>query len=289
MSIDALQTKIRKMKNPAAWVIAPSADQIPGAYLEREETLAQAAQAYVEDLLEGLRELVPAVRVNPGRFLLLGSGGMEALAAVVQKARTLGYYIILEWSQLEHPQAAEESARQILKEERWSCDGVLISGYGGSDCVKPWFQAAGSGKDVYVAIKTANKTGAEIQDLLTGGRTVYMAAADHLIRLGETAMERCGYSRLAVMVGGYNATSLKQMRRNYPRMFLMVDGVDESGCSIKNGTLALDRLGHGGLCCVSHSITAAWQGAGEGADPVAAAQESARRLKQNITRYVPIL
>lgn len=278
MSIDALQNKIRKKKNPSAVVLAPNRDQIP----QGMET-----GAYLCALLDGLKDLVPAVRLDPMAFLLTGE--MDAFEALLINAKELGYYVILDWTRLEHPAEAKDSAERILKEERWACDGVVVSGYAGTDAVKHWHKAAGKTRDVYVVVKTANKAGSELQDLQTGGRFVYTAAADLISGLGDGAMERCGYSRLAVMAGAYNGGSLKILREKYPKLFLLVDGLDETGCNARNASFAFDRLGHGALVCGGTSIVAAWKEVENCADPVAAAVEAAERMKRNVTRYVTVL
>lgn len=278
MSIDALQNKIRKKKNPSAVVLAPNRDQIPEG---------MTAGEYLCALLTGLKELIPAVRLDPMAFLIAGE--MEAFAQVLNLAKELGYYVILDWTRLEHPAEAKDSAERILKEERWSCDAVVISGYAGTDAVKPWFRAAGKTKDVYVVVKTANKAGSELQDLQTGGRFVYTAAADLVSGLGDGAVERCGYSRLGVMAGAYNGASLKTLREKYPKLFLLVDGLDETGCNARNASFAFDRLGHGALVCGGTSVVSAWKDVENCSDPVAAAVEAAERMKRNVTRYVTVL
>ena len=278
MSIDALQNKIRKKKNPSAVVLAPGRDLVPGG---------REAGEYLCALLAGLKELVPAVRLDPAAFWIAGC--MEAFVPVLEKAKELGYYVILDWTRTEHPSDAKESAERILKEECWPCDAVVISGYAGTDGVKHWFKAAGKTKDVYVVVKTANKSGSELQDLQTGGRFVYTAAADLVSGLGDGAVDRCGYSRLAVMAGAYNGASLKILREKYPKLFLLVDGLDESGCNARNASFAFDRLGHGALVCAGSSIVGAWKEAENCDDPIAAAVEAAERMKRNVTRYVNVL
>lgn len=279
MSIDMLQNKIRKLKNPSALVLSPARDQIPPE---------MTAGEYYCALLTGLRELMGTVRVDPMSFALL-PGGMDVMAAVLNKAKELGYYVILDWTGLESPAQAKASSERILQEECWPCDAVVISGYAGTDTIKVWFKTAGQKKAVFVAVKTANKSGSELQDLQTGGRFVYTAAADLVSRMGDAAMDRCGYSRLGVMAGAYNAASVRTLREKYPKLFLLVDGLDETGCNAKNVSAAFDQLGHGALVCASHSIVGAWAEGESCTDPVAAAVEAAERMKRNITRYVSIL
>lgn len=279
MSIDVLQNKIRKLKNPSALVLSPTPELIPEG---------QTPGAYCCALLKELKDLIPAVRVNFGAFALRGAEGMAELEQVLKTAKNLGYYVILDWMRLEAPGEAETAAKLLLTQEVYPCDGVTLCGYAGSDCVKPYISAAGK-KDIYVVLKTANKSGAELQDLQTGGRLVHTAAADLLSRWGESAVERCGYSRIAAMVGANNASAIRTLRQKYPKVFLLVDGLDASGGNAKNGSAAFDRLGHGALVCAGSSILGAWKEAEEGTDPIAAAREAAERMKRNVTRYVTVL
>lgn len=279
MSIDALQNKIRKLKNPSCVYL----NHVPELVPEGME-----AEAYLCALLAGLKDLVPAVRIRPSSFWLPGGGGEGAFDAVMRKAREQGYYVILDWRYLDGPEEAKAAAAQAFGKD-WDFDAAIICGYAGTDVIKPWFKAAGKKKDVYVVVKTANKSGSELQDLQTGGRFVYTAGADLVSRMGDTAVERCGYSRLAVMAGAYHAGSLKTLREKYPRLFLLVDGLDQPGCNAKNASYAFDRLGHGALVCAGGSIVGAWREAEEGTDPIAAAVEAAERMKRNLTRYVTVL
>ena len=278
MSIDALQNKIRKLKNPSALVLSPDGENVPEG---------MEPGAYFCALLEALRELMPAVRIDPAAFWFCGEGA--ALDAVLAKAGELGYYTILDWTQLQNPAEAKRTAECLFKEERCRCDAAVISGYAGTDVIKAWFKGAGQKKDVFVVVKTANKSGTELQDLQTGGRFVYTAASDLVSRMGDSAVERCGYSRLGVMAGAYNGPSLRTLREKYPKMFLLVDGLDQTGCNAKNASAAFDRLGHGALVCAGSSIVGAWKEIENCEDPVAAAVEAAERMKRNVTRYVTVL
>ena len=164
---------------------------------------------------------------------------------------------------------------------------MTLSSYGGSETVKPYLQAAGK-KTVFVTVKTGNKSGSELQDLQTGGRMVHLAASDLITRWGETALERCGYSRVAAVAGAVNSGSLRTLRQKYPRLFLLVEGIEVSGANAKNCSYAFDKLGHGALVCAGSAILAAWQEKEDG-DYLAAAKDGAERMKRNLTRYVTVL
>ena len=280
MSIDVLQKKIRKMKNPSALVLAPEPGMVPEGF--------DTPERYFSAVLAGLKDLVPAVRVNFAAFALMGADGIEQMQRLLKTAGEMGYYGILDWMVLEAPALAAVSAKTILQGDAFPCDAVTLCGYAGSDCVKPYLAAAGK-KAVFESVKTANKSGSELQDLQTGGRVVYTAAADLLNRWGETAMERCGYSRVAAVAGAANAASIRTLRQKYPKLFLMVEGLDLPGGNAKNVSYAFDQLGHGAVCSAGASILGAWREGQDETDPIAAAVEAAERMKRNLNRYVTIL
>lgn len=287
MSIEVLQNKIRKLRNPAVLWLNPTQDVLAPAVLEQNQSAAAACGGYCREILEALADCVGAVRISFDAFALLGSDGLNELKQTLEKAQELKYYVILDWMHLEDAALAQAGAKAILKDEVWKCDALTLCSYAGSEAVKPYINAAGS-KDVYISVKTGNKSGSELQDLQTGGRHVYVAAADLISRWGEAAVERCGYSRVAAVAGAVNAASLKNLRQKYPKMFLLVEGIETSGANAKNCSYAFDRLGHGAAVCAGSSILAAWKEREDG-DYIAAAKDAADRLKRNLTRYVTIL
>ena len=64
MSIDVLQDKIRKLKNPSMVDLALAAADLPGVLLEQEGSAAKAYGRFCLEMLESLKTLVPAVRVS---------------------------------------------------------------------------------------------------------------------------------------------------------------------------------------------------------------------------------
>ena len=91
----------------------------------------------------------------------------------------------------------------------------MVSAYAGSDILKPYVQKLKqTGKDIFVVLRTANKSAAELQDLLTGSRLVHMAAADVVNRFADALVDRSGYSQIAVIGPASVADILKKIRKN---------------------------------------------------------------------------
>ena len=148
MSIDALQSKIRKMKNPTMVCICPYYDQIP-AYLRENaraefgDTLRAAAEACLAfscGILDALADIVPAVSVETACFTALGADGTTAMQQVLNYATQKGYYVLLDAMRCDIAPNAELLAQSCFGliqvgdygYRPYVCDGVLLSSYLGS-------------------------------------------------------------------------------------------------------------------------------------------------------------
>ena len=292
MAIDKLQEKIRKMKNPSMIRFDALPEQIPPHLAEQEGSLPSAYGRFCAELLEGLKGAVPAVRFGFDAFALMGPEGLACLKKVLQFAKTCGYYVLLDSTLSLSPQMAELSASVLLGEE-WLplIDGLCISPYIGSDGVKPYIsRLTQNDKDLFITLRTANKSALELQDLLTGGRHVYTAAADMVNYLGKPLAVSNRYSRVAGVGAASSADSLRSLRTKYPDMFLLIDGMDYSGANAKNCSAAFDRMGHGAIACAGTSVIAAWQQEeSDGTEYVQQAVGAADRMKKNLLRYITVI
>ncbi len=292
MSIDVLQERIRKLKNPSMVDLALAAGELPSHLLEETGSGALAYGRFCRELLQALKGLVPAVRVSFTAFGILGPQGLEELGKILKEASALGYYVALEAPWLTCPMMAAATAEAVWGEGAlYPCDGLIITAYPGSDIIKPFLPYVKEGKkDLFPVVRTSNKSAPEVQDLLTGTRQVHVAAADLINRFSAEHMERCGYSRVSVVAGANSVQSLKNLRTKYPRLFLVLDDLDYSGCNAKICADAFDKLGHGAVVCAGPTVTAAWkEGKSDGRDFAQQAVAAAERMKKNLTRYTTVL
>lgn len=288
MSVDILQEKIRKTKNPSMLELNLCPDELPPQF-SRD---AMGYGSFCRELLAGLKGVVPAVRVSFSSFALLGAAGLDQLTEVLKCAKELGYYVAMDAPELLSPKAASLTAQAVFGDNsQFVCDGLVISGYAGSDVIKPFLPYCKDGKkDIFVVARTANKSAPEIQDLLAGGRIVHAAAADHVNRYGADTAGKFGYTRVGILAAASSAESLRSLRAKYPKLFFLLDGYDYPNANAKNCSYAFDKFGHGAAACASTSITCAWtQSEGDGNDFVTHAAAAAERMKKNLTRYVTIL
>lgn len=292
MSVDFLQDKIRKLKNPAMLELAPVPAELPAHILAESQDAAAACERFCRELLDGLKGIIPGVRVSFTAFALLGSSGMDVLSKVLRYARDLGYYVVLDGPAVHSPASAQAVAAGILGEGSvYPCDGLIVAAYAGSDVIKPFLPYCKDGKkDIFAVARTANKSAPELQDLLAGSRLVHVACADHVNRYGGDCVGKFGYSRVGILAAASSAESLKNLRGKYPKLFMLLDGYDYPNANAKNCAAAFDKFGHGAAACAGSSICGAWRMAeSDGRDYVAHAVAAAERMKKNLTRYTTIL
>lgn len=288
MSVDILQEKIRKMKNPSMLELAMPMSDLPSQFSQD----AAGYGTFCREMLEGLKNAMPAARISFAAFALLGDGGLKELTQTLKYAVELGYYVALDAPEITSPMMAKIVAEVLLGEGSvYSCDGLILPGYSGSDIIKPFLPYCKKRKkDIFVVCRTANKSASELQDLLAGSRLVHVAAADHVNRYGADTEGRFGYTGVGVLAVASSADSLRTLRSKYPKLFLLLDGFDYPNANAKNCSFAFDRFGHGAVVCGGMAITGAWkQTESDGRDFITPALAAADRMKKNLTRYVTIL
>ena len=292
MSVDRLQEKIRKGKNVLMVDMTLCAADLPPAVLNQDCSGARKLQSYVKELLSGLKGIVPAVRFRMSPFALMGPEGLEVLRELLKSAAALGYYIALDVPLLTSSEDAALAVRAPWEADgMYPCDGAIVYAYPGSDVLKPFLPfCTEAKKDLFVLVRTSNRSASEMQDLLTGSRLVHTVAVDLTNRFSGEAVGKFGYSRVGAVAAATSAESLRSLRSKYPAVFFLLDGFDSPSANAKNCSFAFDKYGRGAVVCAGESITCAWkQGQSDGSDFVDCAVKAAERMKKNLTRYVTVL
>ena len=289
MSVDRLQEKIRKLKNPTVVEFDFTGEHIPPVILEADPFFPSAFETYSKLLLDGLKESVPAVRFSMNRAAVYGAEGLIALKEVLRYASKLGYYVLLDAPAAFSAGDAQLATDQLFSAD-WKFDGLVLTSYIGSDGIKPFAQKLEeSKKSLFVLTRSSNKSCQELQDLLTGSRLVYQAMADVVNRFqGSTG--RSGYGSVAAVAAANAPEALRILREKYKYQFLLVEGYDAPNANAKNCANAFDNLGHGAAVCAGTSVTGAWlEDPWVAEEYMQAALEAVQRTKKNLTRYVTIL
>ena len=169
MSVDLLHDKIRKLKNPLIVDFSLRESLLPEHLIQEEECMPKAFRRFCLELMQELSGVVPGVRFAFDDFALLAQDGLQMLSELLTRAGELGFYVILDATQLLTPWRAEHAAEVLFGSDAYPCDALLISPYIGTDAIKPFVPYCASGKkSLFVAVRSPNKSASELQDLLTG-------------------------------------------------------------------------------------------------------------------------
>lgn len=307
MSIAALQERIRRSKSPVMVGLDPYLPILPPhivreAFEEHGQTLHGAAEAYARfctELLDALKDAAPAVKLQSACFEALGADGIAVMQRLSVYAKELGYYVLIDSMRGDVGSVAEIYAQAMFSEvpvgetahRLYACDALTVNGYLGSDGIKPFLPyCKRDGKNIFLLLKTSNRSSREVQDLLSGDRVVYTAMADLVMRWSTDLFGKNGYSEIGAVVGATFPQTLKLLREKYDRLFFLVPGYGAQGGTAKNVQFAFDRFGHGAIVTASRSILCAWQKAGsDGTDYLTHAVAAVEKMKKEIARYVTIL
>lgn len=307
MSIAALQERIRRSKTPVMVGLDPYLPIllphiVREAFEEHGQTLHGAAEAYARfctELLDALKDAVPAVKLQSACFEALGADGIAVMQRLSVYAKELGYYVLIDSMRGDVGSVAEIYAQAMFGEvpigetvqRLYDCDALTVNGYLGSDGIKPFLPyCKRDGKNIFLLLKTSNRSSREVQDLLSGDRVVYTAMADLVMRWSTDLFGKNGYSEIGAVVGATFPQTLKLLREKYDRLFFLVPGYGAQGGTAKNVQFAFDRFGHGAIITASRSILCAWQKAGsDGTDYLTHAVAAVEKMKKEIARYVTIL
>ncbi len=307
MSIDVLQGAIRKLKNPTMLGLDPTPEWIPphllsaaiDAHGETPKAMASAYETFCTGLLNALEGTVPAVKFQSACFYALGAAGVKTLQRLTEYASAKGYYVALDLLRCDVEHIAAILAQALFAGVRigstcyrpYTVDAITINGYTGSDGVKPFLPfCKDCGKNLFLTVKTSNRSAYEVQELLAGDRFLHTAMADMAMRWSKGLIGECGYSQVGIIAAATYPNALKQLRTVYDRLFLMVPGYGVQGGTGKNAQYAFDQLGHGAIVTASRSLMGAWKLAeSDGRDYQTQAVAAAERMKNNLLKYVVIL
>jgi orotidine-5'-phosphate decarboxylase len=246
MSFDELQDKIISLKNPTVAGLDPRPDFVPDHIMkkhlaEKGETLQAAADAYVEfncGLIDALCDVVPAIKPQSAYYELLGYAGVEALKKTADYGRSKGLYVIADVKRNDIGSTATAYSEAYLGSVKignselypFDFDAATINAYLGSDGILPFMETCiRRDKAIFALVKTSNPSSVELQDLITGDRTLCTAVGDLIARLSRETVGKYGYSRVGAVVGATYPSDLRFLRRRLDTTFFPRSGIRGPG------------------------------------------------------------
>ena len=299
--MDRLIKKIEEMKNPTVAGLDPKLDFIPedikkAAFEEYGRNLEGAAQALLtfnKGLIDALCDIVPAVKPQCAYYEMYGWPGMKALAETINYAKEKGMFVITDGKRNDIGATMEAYATAHLGEvsvdgeafEPFAGDALTVNGYLGSDGINPLLDICKArDKDIFVLVKTSNKSSGELQDKLIGDKTVSEIMGDFCENWGSDNIGKYGYSAVGAVVGATYPKQLHELREKLPHTFFLVPGYGAQGGGAADIIGGFDKDGRGAIINASRSIMCAYQK--NGGDFKEAARNEAIRMRDEINEGI---
>ena len=296
--IDKLIEQIVFKKNPVCVGLDTKFDYIPGNFLSREysmDTLAYASNnifQFNRALIDGLADIVPAVKVQAAYYEMYGYEGMKAFRDTIAYAKNAGLIVIadIKRNDIGATATAYSSAylgRTKIGEEEmpvFDADFATVNGYLGTDGITPFVEDCKKyDKGIFVLVKTSNQSSGEFQDKISDGKTVYEHMADMVEIWGQDSIGKFGYSDVGAVIGATYPRQAEKIRQTHPHIFVLIPGYGAQGGSAQGLVPNFDKKGLGGIVNNSRAILTAYRNEKyAGMDFVKAAREATKDMQKDI-------
>ena len=257
---DRLTAAIDEKQSCLVVGLDPRIDSLPPALRERAQGSADAAaEAVLEFNAKVIEAVAPhAVAVKPqvAFYEAIGWQGYRAFGETVRVAQDHGLLVISDVKRGDIGSTAEAYAQAHLGE--FDADAVTVNPYLGTDSIAPFLEYAPKGKGIFVLVKTSNPSGAELQDLETGGVMLHEQVGRLVEQWGEPHRGVCGYSAACAVVGATYPEAAGELRRQMPHTLFLVPGYGAQGGGAEGCRPCFDANGHGAVVNSSRGIIFAY-------------------------------
>lgn len=257
--IDRLCERIKETGNPTVVGLDTAVSYLPRrAELSDDfESLASAVTDFNRAIIERIRDIVPAVKVQIAYYEAMGVAGMRAFADTCEAARDAGMIVIADAKRNDIGATAWQYAEAFFG-KAFYCDMLTVNGYLGTDGIAPFL--AKKDKGIFVLVKTSNPSGGELQDMkLENGLTVYERMAQLTDEWGRDSIGKSGYSDVGAVVGATYPKQAAALRAMLPHTFFLVPGYGAQGGGADGAVAGFDEKGGGGIVNSSRGIICAYK------------------------------
>lgn len=284
MIIDKLTAKIKETGNPSVIGLDTAADYVPSyeKYKGDKASLAAAVLDFNSAIIDKIKDVVPAVKVQIAYYEALGLKGMEVFAKTLELSRKAGMVVIADAKRNDIGATAKQYSAAFFGGD-FDCDFLTVNGYLGSDGIKPFL--VGENKGIFALVKTSNPSGGELQDMkLESGLTVYEQMATLVEKWGADTVGNSGYSNVGAVVGATYPEQAARLRKLMPHSFFLVPGYGAQGGGSDGAVAGFDARGGGGIVNSSRGIICAYkQDKYRGMNFAEAAYVAAEEMREDLT------
>ncbi len=231
-------------------------------------SLVSTVKAFSCGIIDVVAPLVPAVKPQIAFFEMYGWVGIQAYIEVVRYAKRAGLIVIGDVKRGDIGSTAEAYAVGHLGQvsvsgrgvDIWQEDAITVNPWVGTDGVAPFLREVESrGKGLFVLVRTSNPSGAEIQNLDSGGKPVYLHVADLVSRWGQRSLGSRGFSSVGAVVGATHPEEAARIRAALPNALFLVPGYGAQGAGVEDLRPCFRPDGTGAIVNSSRAVIFAYR------------------------------
>ena len=273
--ISKLIDKIQKTGAPIVVGLDPKLDYIPEkirqqCFEEKGKNLEGAAEAFWlfnKEIIDGIADIVPAVKPQIAMYEELGIPGLITFKKTVDYAREKGLIVIGDVKRGDIGSTSQSYAEGHLGNVTiegssfagFNEDFATVNPYLGTDGVKPFIDVCNrNDRGIFVLVKTSNPSSGEFQDRLVDGRPLYEIVGEQVEKWGADSMDG-SYSNVGAVVGATYPEMGKILRNIMPHAYILVPGYGAQGGKGKDLVNFFNKDGLGAIVNSSRGIIAAWK------------------------------
>ncbi len=249
--------------------------------------VAAAVAEHLLALLDATHDVAACCKPQSAFFEALGPAGMDALAQVIERARSLDLPVIVDAKRGDIGSTAEAYAAAFLSDGGpFAGDALTANPFLGFDSLAPLADtAAATGRGLFVLVKTSNPGSRDFQELpLASGRPVYLHLAELLSQANRSLpLDDDGYGPLGAVVGATNQPEvMRELRVALRSSVLLLPGYGAQGAGAVDAVDAFDSRGFGAIVSASRSLDYPRAADGTLGASVRASREAALRMRDDI-------
>ena len=293
--IDKLIDGIYQKQNPTVLGLDTQVSHLPQDLLanidqNNAQSICDGIFEYNKMLVDNLKDIIPAVKVQIAYYELFGAQGMQLFIDTVKYAKNAGMITIADAKRNDIGSTAQAYSSAFLGETSLvnsafsviDSDMVTVNPYLGTDGIQPFLDDCKKyDKGIFVLVKTSNPSSGEFQNLkCEDGKYLYEHVALKVEDWGEELLGESGYSSVGAVVGATYPQESGVLRKLMPRTFFLVPGYGAQGGTAQSLLPSFDEFGSGAIVNASRSILAAHKKSDLPA--VEAAKAEALRMKADL-------
>ena len=255
MDMMNLMEKVVEKNSVVVVGIDPVIERFP-EYIKNElDSSYEKLMAFGKEIINGVYDVVPAVKFQIAYFESYGIDGMRAFMDLILYAKGKGLYIIADIKRGDIGSTADAYAKAYFsKGSDFEVDCVTINPYLGDDSNNAFYNLLEeNNKGVFVLVKTSNATSGQLQDLKSNNQEIYKYVANN-VKENKVYKTEHVYSNIGAVVGATYPKQLKEIRELLPKSVFLIPGYGAQGGKAEDIKYAFDSNGLGAVVNSSRGI-----------------------------------